>query len=84
MDTGAIRSCINYRTFSELNIQLSPKEIPKVVGADRGDLRSMDSVELMNSSCVDSFEETLSWVLILLNIIVLESSGQPIEHECCY
>ena len=46
MDTGAIRSCINYSTFSKLNVQLSPKEVPKVIGADGGDLGSMGSVEL--------------------------------------
>ena len=47
MDTGAIWSCINYSTFSKLNVQLSPKEVPKVIGADGGDLGSMGSVELM-------------------------------------
>ena len=46
MDTGAIRSCINYSTFSKLNVQLSPKEVPKVIGVDGGDLGSMGSVEL--------------------------------------
>ena len=47
MDTGAIRSCINYSTFSKLNVPLSPKEVPKVIGADGGDLGSMGLVELM-------------------------------------
>ena len=46
MDTGAIRSCINYSTFSKLNVPLSPKEVPKVIGVDGGDLGSMGSVEL--------------------------------------
>ena len=46
MDTGAIHSCINYSTFFKLNTSLSQKEVPKVIGADRGDLGSMGSVEL--------------------------------------
>ena len=46
MDMGAIRSCINYSTFCKLNVSLSPKEVPKVIGADGGDLGSMGSVEL--------------------------------------
>ena len=45
--TGAIRSCINYSTFSKLNMQLSQREVPKVIGADGGALRSMVSIELM-------------------------------------
>ena len=46
MDTGAIRSCINYSTFCKLNVLLTPQEVPKVIGADRGDLGSMELVEL--------------------------------------
>ena len=46
MDTNAIRSCIDYSTFCKLNIALLPKEVPKVIGADGGDLGSMGSVEL--------------------------------------
>ena len=46
MDTGAIHSCINYSTFCKLNIPLSPQEVPKVIGADGGDLGSMGLVEL--------------------------------------
>ena len=46
MNTGAIRSCINYSTFCKLNVPLSPKEVPKVIGAEGGDLGSMRSVEL--------------------------------------
>ena len=46
MDTGAIHSCINYNTFSKLNVPLSPKKVPKVIGVDRSDLGSMGSVEL--------------------------------------
>ena len=37
---------LNYNTFCKLNIPLSPKEVPKVIGADGGDLGSMGSVEL--------------------------------------
>ena len=46
MDTGAIRSCINYNTFCKLNVSLSQQEVPKVIGADGSDLGSMGSVEL--------------------------------------
>ena len=46
MDTGAIRSCINYNTFHKLNIQLTQHEVPKVMGADGGDLGSMGTAEL--------------------------------------
>ena len=46
MDTGAIRSCINYNTFCKLNVPLSSQEVPKVIGADGGDLGSMGLVEL--------------------------------------
>ena len=46
MDTGAIRSCINYNTFRKLNVQLTQCEVPKVMGADRSDLGSMGTVEL--------------------------------------
>ena len=40
-------SCINYNTFRKLNEQLSQSEVPKVIGADGGDLGSMGSVWLM-------------------------------------
>ena len=46
MDTGAMRSCINYNTFRKLNIQLTQREVPKVMGADGGDLGSMGTVKL--------------------------------------
>ena len=46
MDTGPIRSCINYNTFCKLNIQLTQHEVPKVMGADVGDHGSMWTVEL--------------------------------------
>ena len=49
MDTGAIRSCINYNTFCKLNVQLTQCEVPKVMGADGGDLGSMGTVKLMLS-----------------------------------
>ena len=47
MDTGAMRSCINYNTFRKLNVQLTQCEVPKVIGADGGDLGSMGTVQLM-------------------------------------
>ena len=46
MDMGAMRSCINYNTFRKLNVQLTQREVPKVMGADGGDLGSMGTVEL--------------------------------------
>ena len=41
-----MRSCINYNTFRKLNIQLTQREVPKVIGADGGDLGSMGTVQL--------------------------------------
>ena len=46
MDTGAMRSCINYNTFRKLNVQLTQHEVPKVMGADGGDLGSMGTVDM--------------------------------------
>ena len=43
---GAMHSCINYNTFCKLNVQLTQREVPKVMGADDGDLGSMGTVEL--------------------------------------
>ena len=42
-----MRSCINYNTFRKLNVQLTQHEVPKVIGADGGDLGSMGTVQLM-------------------------------------
>ena len=39
-------SCINYNTFRKLNVQLTQREVPKVIGADGGDLGSMGTVQL--------------------------------------
>ena len=41
-----MRSCINYNTFCKLNVQLTQCEVPKVIGADGGDLGSMGTVQL--------------------------------------
>ena len=41
-----MRSCINYNTFCKLNVQLIQREVPKVIGADGGDLGSMGTVQL--------------------------------------
>ena len=38
-------SCIN-NTFRKLNVQLTQREVPKVIGADGGDLGSMGTVQL--------------------------------------
>ena len=42
-----MRSCINYNTFHKLNVQLTQREVPKVIGADGTDLGSMGTVQLM-------------------------------------
>ena len=42
-----MRSCINYNTFCKLNVQLTQREVLKVIGADGGDLGSMGTVQLM-------------------------------------
>ena len=39
-----MRSCINYNTFRKLNVRLTQREVPKVIGADGGDLGSMGTV----------------------------------------
>ena len=41
-----MRSCINYNTSCKLNVQLTQREVPKVIGADGGDLGSMGTVQL--------------------------------------
>ena len=41
-----MRSCINYNTFCKLNVQLTQREVLKVMGADGSDLGSMGTVEL--------------------------------------
>ena len=41
-----MRSCINYNTFRKLNVQLTQCDVPKVIGADGGDLGSMRTVQL--------------------------------------
>ena len=41
-----MHSCINYNAFRKLNIQLAQCEVPKVIGADGGDLGSMGTVQL--------------------------------------
>ena len=41
-----MRSCINYNTFHKLNVQLTQHEVPKMIGADGGDLGSMGTVQL--------------------------------------
>ena len=47
MDTGVMRSCINYATFEKLKgVKLTNKEVPRVLAADGSDLGSIGSVEL--------------------------------------
>ena len=41
-----MRSCINYNTFRKLNVQLTQREVLKVIGADGGDLGSMGTAQL--------------------------------------
>ena len=78
-------SCINYNTFRKLNVQLTQRKVPKVIGADGGDLGSMGTVQLMlrigTSKVTQDFivcrelREILSWVWTLQNIIVQGYSG---------
>ena len=47
VDTGALRSCINYNMFAKLGrVKLLNNLFPKVVGADGSDLGSMGTVKL--------------------------------------
>ena len=41
-----MHSCFNYNTFRKLNVQLTQHEVPKVIGADDGDLGSMGTLQL--------------------------------------
>ena len=88
MDTGAIRSCINYNTFRKLNVQLMQREVPRVMGADGGDLGSMGTVELTLSIGVNKvaqeFIVCIVWVWTSQNVIVLGYSGLQIEQGCCH
>ena len=43
----AFPTTMTYSTFCKLNVPLSPQEVPKVIGADGGDLGAMGSVELI-------------------------------------
>ena len=38
LDTGAMRSCMTYSMFCKLNLPLLQQDVPRVVGADGGDL----------------------------------------------
>ena len=77
MDTGAIRSCINYSTFCKLNVTLSPKQVPKVIGVDGGDLRSMGSVELTLILGVNKVKQ--EFIVCGRNIILGVNFA---EHNC--
>ena len=60
IDTGAVRSCMNYVTFEKLkNAKLSHKEVPRVLAADGSDLGSIGSVEfklfLINQTVTQEF-----------------------------
>ena len=89
-----MRSCINYNTFRKLNIQLTQREVPKVIGADGGDLGSMGTVQLTlgigSSKVTQNFivcrelRRILSWVWTLQNIIVQGYNGPQTEQECCH
>ena len=41
-----MRSCMNYSMFCKLNVPLLQQDVPRVVGADGGDLGSMGITEL--------------------------------------
>ena len=45
LDTGAIRSCMNYNTYMKLkHIHINQANTPPVVGADGSDLGAMGTV----------------------------------------
>ena len=46
MDTGAMHSCMNYSMFCKLNVPLLQQDVPRVVGADGGNLGPMGTAEL--------------------------------------
>ena len=77
MDIGAIRSCINYSTFCKLNASLSPKEVPKVIGADGGDL---GSVELTLILGVNKVKQEFTVCRELGRKIIL---GVDFAKHCC-
>ena len=56
-----MRSCINYNTFRKLNVPLTQCEVPKVIGADGGDLGSMGTVQLTLG--IGSSKVTQSFIL---------------------
>ena len=89
-----MRSCINYNTFRKLNVQLTQREVPKVIGADGGDLGSMGTVQL--SLIIGSKKVTQKFIIcrelrrnIILgvyfaNVIVPEFSGRQTEQGFCH
>ena len=89
-----MRSCINYNTFRNLNVQLTQHEVPKVIGADGGDLGSMGTVQL--TLIIGSKKVTQKFIVcrelrrnIILGVdfaneIVLEYSGQQTEQGFCH
>ena len=49
MDMGAMCSCINYNTFHKLNVQLTQREVPKVMDALKMDtLRRLYMIVVQN------------------------------------
>ena len=87
-----MRSCINCNTFRKLNEQLTQREVPKVIGADGGDLGSMGIVQLTlrigTSKVTQDFivcrEPRRNIILGVQNIIVQGYSGRQTEQGCCH
>ena len=87
MDIGAIRSCINYSTFCKLNVPLSPKEVPKEIGADGGYLRSMGLAELTLILGANKVKQEFIICRELrrnIILILLEYDGLQTEPEYCH
>ena len=91
MDTGAIHSCINYNTFHKLNLQLTQREVPRVMGADGGDLGSMGTVELSLSIGANKVAQEFIICRELRRNIILgvdfakrNCAGIQIEQGCCH
>ena len=89
-----MRSCINYNTFRKLNEQLTQCEVPKVIGADGGDLGSMGIVQLTLG--IGTSKVTQDFIVcreLRRNIILgvdfakrncAGSSGPRTEQGCCH
>ena len=81
-------SCINYNTFRKLNVQLTQREVPKVIGADGGDLGSMGTVQLMlgigSSKVTQNFivcRELRRSIILGVDFAKHNCAGIQMDHE---